>query len=148
MKMRLHVFIRIVKAISPLFCGAYDSASPENFFLPLESGHTIKVLPTRGSVRPIKKTALKCSMVTKRGPPCSSLLCLNTIPGVCLLILGSLFGMDLPYLVIVTWRPAFLQERDWGRERERHAGTERMRKTERTQEGQMKEKYDRSTQSS
>lgn len=75
MKMQLHVFIRKVKVISPHFCGVYDSASTENFFLPLESGHTIKVLPTRGSVRPIKKRVLKCSMVTKRGPPCSSLLC-------------------------------------------------------------------------
>lgn len=138
MKMQLHIFIRKVKVISPHFCGVYDSASPENFFLPLESGHTIKVLPTRGSVRPIKKRVLKCSMVTKRGPPCSSLLCFKYHS-------RSLFVN--PRLII--WNgPAISRYSDLapsisagkgierGREKKkRDTQGQRMRKTERTQEG-------------
>ena len=74
----------------------------------------------------IKKQRTGCNT------PCSKVagFVLNTIPGLCLLILGSLFGMKLPYLVIVTWRPPFLKGGDW--ERVRQAGTENEKDRENT----------------
>lgn len=73
----------------------------------------MEVLPQGKSVRPIAKlaqsTAQQVTMYGRSARPC-------------LLIQGSLFGMRLPYLVIVTWRPPFLQGGDC--EKERRAGTE------------------------